>query len=131
MSIDTPTAKPQREAKEVQVQVCNQICCRLNYNRVNFNFPKAFFLIIYYNFPEFLNCIQLILHFNSICLPMEALDPLDYTYLITVLAVNGLGFFIVVICYAQIYFSLGTETRTRSASSGEMTVAKKMALLVS
>lgn len=60
---------------------------------------------------------------------MEAQDPLDITYLITVLAVNGLGFFIVVICYAQIYFSLGAETRTRSA--GEMTVAKKMSLLVS
>lgn len=62
---------------------------------------------------------------------MEAQDPLDITYLITVLAVNGLGFFVVVICYAQIYFSLGTETRTRSTTSGEMTVAKKMALLVS
>lgn len=61
---------------------------------------------------------------------MEAHDSLDITYLITVLAVNGLGFFIVVICYAQIYFSLGTETRTRSTTSGEMTVAKKMALLV-
>lgn len=62
---------------------------------------------------------------------MEARDPLDITYLITVLAINGLGFFVVVICYAQIYFSLGTETRTRSTTSGEMTVAKKMALLVS
>lgn len=61
---------------------------------------------------------------------MKALDSLDVTYLITVLAVNGLGFFIVVICYAQIYFSLGTETRTKCTSSGEMTVAKKMALLV-
>lgn len=69
--------------------------------------------------------------FFSICLPMEARDPLDITYLITVLAVNGLGFFIVVICYAQIYFSLGIETRAGSPNNGEMTVAKKMALLVS
>lgn len=61
---------------------------------------------------------------------MEAQDPLDVIYLITVLAVNGLGFFIVVVCYAQIYFSLGTETRKRSTTSGEMTVANKMALLV-
>lgn len=68
---------------------------------------------------------------HSICLPMEARDVFDISYLITVLAVNGLGFFIVVICYAQIYFSLGTETRTRNTTSGEMTVAKKMALLVS
>lgn len=62
---------------------------------------------------------------------MEARDPLDISYLITVLAINGLGFFVVVICYAQIYFSLGIETRTRNANSGEMTVAKKMGLLVS
>lgn len=62
---------------------------------------------------------------------MEARDVFDISYLITVLAVNGLGFFIVVICYAQIYFSLGAETRTRNTTSGEMTVAKKMALLVS
>jgi thyrotropin receptor len=61
---------------------------------------------------------------------MEAIDPLDVAYLITVLAVNGLGFFIVCICYSQIYFSLGTETRTRSTTSGEMTIAKKFALLV-
>lgn len=61
---------------------------------------------------------------------MEARDPLDISYLITVLAINGLGFFVVVICYAQIYFSLGIETRTKNASSGEMTVAKKMGLLV-
>lgn len=62
---------------------------------------------------------------------MEAQDLLDITYLITVLAINGLGFFVVVICYAQIYFSLGTETRRSTTTSGEMTIAKKMALLVS
>ncbi|XP_070490490.1 lutropin-choriogonadotropic hormone receptor-like [Chironomus tepperi] len=67
---------------------------------------------------------------TSICLPMEAQDFADITYLITVLALNGLGFFIVVLCYTQIYFSLGKETRHKNASRGEMTVAKKMALLV-
>lgn len=61
---------------------------------------------------------------------MEAQDVADVTYLITVLAFNGLGFFIVVLCYTQIYFSLGKETRQWNPSSGEMTVAKKMALLV-
>lgn len=63
---------------------------------------------------------------------MEARDNLDYFYLVTVLGVNGFGFVVIVICYAQIYFSLGKETRVaaRNASSGEMTVAKKMALLV-
>lgn len=63
---------------------------------------------------------------------MEARDTLDKTYLITILGVNGLAFVIIVICYAQIYYSLGKETRqaTRHTSSREMTVAKKMALLV-
>jgi thyroid stimulating hormone receptor len=61
---------------------------------------------------------------------MEATDMQDISYLIIVLAVNGLGFFIVVVCYAQIYFSLGEETRRKNASSGEMSVAKKMSLLV-
>lgn len=56
---------------------------------------------------------------------METKDSSDVIYLITVLAVNGLGFFIVVICYAQIYCSLGKETKR-----SELTVAKKMALLV-
>lgn len=59
---------------------------------------------------------------------MEAHDVADVTYLITVLALNGLGFVIVVVCYAQIYFSLGEETRHFNV--GEMTIAKKMALLV-
>lgn len=61
---------------------------------------------------------------------MESLDIADTTYLITVLTLNGLGFFIVVICYAQIYFSLGVETRHGRNAMGEMTIAKKMALLV-
>ncbi|XP_058466993.1 thyrotropin receptor isoform X2 [Malaya genurostris] len=69
---------------------------------------------------------------TSICLPMEARDSLDIAYLLTVLGINGLAFVIIVICYAQIYFSLGKETRhvARTAHAGEMTVAKKMALLV-
>ncbi|XP_021692996.1 follicle-stimulating hormone receptor [Aedes aegypti] len=69
---------------------------------------------------------------TSICLPMEARDTWDIAYLLTVLGINGLAFIIIVICYAQIYFSLGKETRqaARSTHSGEMTVAKKMALLV-
>ncbi|XP_059609436.1 lutropin-choriogonadotropic hormone receptor [Phlebotomus argentipes] len=69
---------------------------------------------------------------TSICLPMEARDSYDVSYLITVLAINGLAFVIIVICYAQIYYSLGKETRqaARNASSGEMTITKKMALLI-
>lgn len=62
---------------------------------------------------------------------MEARDSWDVAYLICLLAVNGLAFVIIVICYSQIYFSLGKETRNAARNaSGEMTVAKKMALLV-
>lgn len=63
---------------------------------------------------------------------MEARDNWDVWYIISVLAVNGLAFVIILVCYAQIYLSLGKETRqaARTVSRGEMTVAKKMALLV-
>ncbi|XP_037924524.1 thyrotropin receptor isoform X2 [Hermetia illucens] len=67
---------------------------------------------------------------TSICLPMEARDSFDVIYLVAILAINGAAFFVIAICYAQIYFSLGKETRRGSRHTGEMTVAKKMALLV-
>ncbi|GAB0093315.1 lutropin-choriogonadotropic hormone receptor [Sergentomyia squamirostris] len=69
---------------------------------------------------------------TSICLPMEARDSYDVAYLITILAINGLACIIIVVCYAQIYYSLGKETRqaARNASSGEMSITKKMALLI-
>lgn len=63
---------------------------------------------------------------------MEARDSFDVAYLVLIIGLNGFAFFIIAICYSQIYFSLGKETRqaARYASRGEMTVAKKMALLV-
>jgi len=68
---------------------------------------------------------------------METRDVADVAYLICLLVVNGLAFVVICICYAQIYFSLGRETRRcgspgrySASSTGEMTVAKKMALLV-
>lgn len=69
----------------------------------------------------------------SICLPMEASDLLDIIYLFMIIGISGFAFCFIAVCYAQIYLSLGKETRqaARSASRGEMTVAKKMALLVS
>lgn len=69
---------------------------------------------------------------KSICLPMETRDSLDIIYLVSIMAMNGFAFFIIAICYAKIYLSLGKETRqvARNASRGEMSVAKKMALLV-
>lgn len=68
----------------------------------------------------------------SICLPMEARDSLDIVYLVAIMAINGLAFCIIAICYARMYFSLDKETRhaVTQVSRGEMTVAKKMALLV-
>ncbi|XP_046803895.1 thyrotropin receptor [Lucilia cuprina] len=68
---------------------------------------------------------------TSICLPMENRDPFDTVYLVAIMALNGTAFFIIAICYGQIYLSLGEETRhAHSNSRGEMSVAKKMALLV-
>ncbi|XP_065364547.1 lutropin-choriogonadotropic hormone receptor [Calliphora vicina] len=68
---------------------------------------------------------------TSICLPMENRDPFDTVYLVAIMGLNGSAFFIIAICYGQIYLSLGEETRhAHSNSRGEMSVAKKMALLV-
>lgn len=69
---------------------------------------------------------------HSICLPMEARDSLDIAYLVAIMAINGLAFCIIAICYARMYFSLDKDTRhaVTQVSRGEMTVAKKMALLV-
>ena len=63
---------------------------------------------------------------------MEARDSFDVAYLVLIIAVSGIAFLVIAICYASIYFSLGKETRqaARYASKGEMTIAKKMALLV-
>ncbi|XP_023035497.1 follicle-stimulating hormone receptor [Drosophila willistoni] len=68
---------------------------------------------------------------TSICLPMENRDVFDTVYLISILGCNGLAFSIIAVCYAQIYLSLGEETRhARQNNRGELSVAKKMALLV-
>ncbi|XP_037956397.1 follicle-stimulating hormone receptor isoform X2 [Teleopsis dalmanni] len=68
---------------------------------------------------------------TSICLPMEIREPIDTVYLVTIFGMSSLAFFIIAICYAQIYMSLGEETRhSRNAHPGDMSIAKKMALLV-
>ncbi|KAF5297139.1 hypothetical protein FQA39_LY02719 [Lamprigera yunnana] len=66
---------------------------------------------------------------TSICLPMEVNHTMDKAYLISIIVLNTIAFALIVICYAQIYFSLGYETR-HCSTNGEMTIAKKMALLV-
>ncbi|XP_020813515.1 lutropin-choriogonadotropic hormone receptor isoform X2 [Drosophila serrata] len=68
---------------------------------------------------------------TSICLPMENRDAFDTMYLIAILGCNGVAFSIIAVCYAQIYLSLGRETRQAHQNNpGELSVAKKMALLV-
>nr|XP_016932820.2 lutropin-choriogonadotropic hormone receptor [Drosophila suzukii]XP_036675521.1 lutropin-choriogonadotropic hormone receptor [Drosophila suzukii]XP_036675522.1 lutropin-choriogonadotropic hormone receptor [Drosophila suzukii] len=68
---------------------------------------------------------------TSICLPMENRDVYDTVYLIAIMVCNGVAFSIIAVCYAQIYLSLGRETRQAHHNSpGELSVAKKMALLV-
>ncbi|XP_068082589.1 follicle-stimulating hormone receptor isoform X2 [Anabrus simplex] len=70
---------------------------------------------------------------TSICLPMETGKTMDIAYLVALLVMNGLAFLVVCVCYAQIYLSLGRETRRGGGASrrlGEMTVAKRMALLI-
>ncbi|XP_050296443.1 follicle-stimulating hormone receptor-like [Anthonomus grandis grandis] len=66
---------------------------------------------------------------TSICLPMEVKSILDKAYLYAIFVINGLSLGIIVFCYTQIYLSLGYETR-RVSHKGEMTIAKKMALLI-
>lgn len=60
---------------------------------------------------------------------MEVNRVIDKAYLISIIVINGLAFALIVFCYAHIYFSLDYETR-RCSTKGEMTIAKKMALLV-
>ncbi|KAK9887281.1 hypothetical protein WA026_021590 [Henosepilachna vigintioctopunctata] len=66
---------------------------------------------------------------TSICLPMEVNRTVDKAYLYFMILINGVAFGLIVYCYARIYLSLGYETR-RSSTKGEMTLAKKMALLI-
>lgn len=61
----------------------------------------------------------------SICLPMEARDWVDVSYLVSLVLTNGIAFLVIVVCYGLIYYSLGKETR-----HSEMKIAKRMALLV-
>lgn len=62
----------------------------------------------------------------SICLPMEARDAWDVTYLVSLILTNGIAFLVIVVCYVSIYYSLGKETRR-----SEVKISQKMALLVS
>lgn len=60
---------------------------------------------------------------------MESTKTVDKLYLYLIIFLNGFAFTLIVFCYVQIYLSLGYETR-RASTKGEMTIAKKMALLI-
>nr|CAD7590022.1 unnamed protein product [Timema genevievae] len=68
---------------------------------------------------------------TSICLPMDNSDNTDIAYLITLLSVNGLAFWIICACYGRMYCSIrGGQDAVATLARSDMTVAKRMALLV-
>ncbi|PSN49269.1 Follicle-stimulating hormone receptor [Blattella germanica] len=68
---------------------------------------------------------------TSICLPMENKDPGDLAYLVTLLSFNGLDFWVICACYGRMYCSIrGGQDAVAALARSDMTVAKRMALLV-
>ncbi|KAG8248479.1 hypothetical protein J6590_039659 [Homalodisca vitripennis] len=68
---------------------------------------------------------------TSICLPLENLKPSDLAYLIVLLTFNGAAFWIVCACYGRMYCSIrGGQDAVAALTRSDMTVAKRMALLV-
>ncbi|KAL1129836.1 hypothetical protein AAG570_012780 [Ranatra chinensis] len=64
---------------------------------------------------------------TSICLPMDIRDIPSIIYILTLLSAAAIGFFLICICYTQIYLSLSYKTRHLN---NEGSVAQKMTLLV-
>ncbi|XP_014248617.1 lutropin-choriogonadotropic hormone receptor-like [Cimex lectularius] len=69
---------------------------------------------------------------TSICLPFESSTAIDLAYLITLLAFNGIAFWVICLCYSRMYCSIrrGREPGGPALVHSDMTVAKRMALLV-
>ncbi|XP_072388834.1 lutropin-choriogonadotropic hormone receptor-like isoform X2 [Diabrotica undecimpunctata] len=69
---------------------------------------------------------------TSICLPLESKGKADTIYLSTLLAFNALAFGLICVCYGSMYKSIREGGRTGSTTSvrNDLTVAKRMALLV-
>ena len=62
---------------------------------------------------------------------MENREPADLAYLVTLLTFNGLAFWIICACYARMYCSIkGGQDAVAALARSDMTVAKRMALLV-
>lgn len=70
-------------------------------------------------------------HCFSICLPMDNATFTDKLYLFSLLMFNGVAFVVICACYAKMYVSIrGGREAVAPAARSDMTVAKRMALLV-
>ncbi|XP_060833884.1 lutropin-choriogonadotropic hormone receptor-like [Rhopalosiphum padi] len=68
---------------------------------------------------------------TSICLPMDYTTFTDKVYLFSLLTFNGMAFVLICACYAKMYASIrGGREAVASVARSDMTVAKRMALLV-
>ncbi|XP_068082064.1 lutropin-choriogonadotropic hormone receptor [Anabrus simplex] len=68
---------------------------------------------------------------TSICLPMENSERSDLVYLTTLLTFNGLAFVLICVFYVRMYCAIrGGQDAVTTLSRSDMTVAKRMALLV-
>ncbi|XP_068082103.1 lutropin-choriogonadotropic hormone receptor [Anabrus simplex] len=68
---------------------------------------------------------------TSICLPMDNARNSDLAYLTMLLTFNGLAFMMICVFYIRMYCSIrGGQDAVTSLSRSDMTVAKRMALLV-
>ncbi|XP_039282998.1 LOW QUALITY PROTEIN: lutropin-choriogonadotropic hormone receptor [Nilaparvata lugens] len=68
---------------------------------------------------------------TSICLPLQTSSAVETVYLATMLAVNGVAFGVVCVCYGLMYASIRGQGQGRSGRvRSDLSVAKRMALLV-
>lgn len=69
---------------------------------------------------------------TSICLPLEIKGKADVIYLSTLLAFNAIAFALICVCYGSMYKSIreGNQCTTVTSVRSDLTVAKRMALLV-
>ena len=62
---------------------------------------------------------------------MEKIKTSDLSYLATLLAFNGMAFIVICTCYGRMYYSIrGGQDAVAALTRSDMTVAKRMALLV-
>ncbi|XP_063232146.1 lutropin-choriogonadotropic hormone receptor-like [Bacillus rossius redtenbacheri] len=68
---------------------------------------------------------------TSICLPLDISDSTDLAYIVVLLSFNGLAFLVICACYTRMYCSIkGGQDAVAALARSDMTVAKRMALLV-